>query len=64
MEHDYYDREDGLLHCKVCHGGEGSLPSDCPGAAMTAFQQDEVYAGRLNYKDGHWIDINMEPCHE
>ncbi|QRE00495.1 hypothetical protein [Burkholderia phage BCSR129] len=41
----------GLAVCIVCGGAEGSLPTKCPGYRMTADQQDEVYAGRLNYTD-------------
>lgn len=54
MEHIYHDREDGLAHCKVCNGGEGSLPSECPGTRMPADTEDAVYAGMLDYKNGAW----------
>lgn len=52
--HDFYDREDGLAHCKVCGGAEGSLPTDCPGRLMTAEEQDEVYAGARDFRAGFW----------
>jgi hypothetical protein len=39
----------GLASCTVCGGGEGTLPTDCPGERMTATQQDAVYAGSLDY---------------
>lgn len=55
MNHDYYDREDGLLHCKVCGGGEGSLPTECPGRHMNEHEQDDVYAGVLDFILGDWI---------
>ncbi|WVR18155.1 hypothetical protein JXVLWARM_CDS_0104 [Burkholderia phage Bm1] len=41
----------GLFLCTVCGGAEGSLPTKCPGYRMTIDQQDEVYAGRLNFTD-------------
>jgi len=55
MQHIFYDREDGLQHCKVCNGGEGSLPTDCPGTKMTAWQDEAVYAGSLNFAGGVWV---------
>lgn len=57
MKHIYYDREDDLAHCKVCHGAEGSLPMDCPGVAMSADLQDAVYAGKCDFVDGYWVDL-------
>lgn len=48
--HVYYDREDGLAHCKVCGGGEGSLPTVCPGRVMTADEADAVYAGTIDFR--------------
>ncbi len=55
MEHKLHDREDGLAHCMVCNGGEGSLPSDCPGYRMPAETEEAVYAGILDYQNGQWV---------
>lgn len=41
----------GLSSCTICNGAEGSLPTDCPGVAMTHDQQDQVYSGEIDYKD-------------
>lgn len=46
----------GLGHCTVCDGFEGTLPSSCPGARMTQEQQDRIYAGTLDYRDGQWVN--------
>lgn len=46
----------GLFACTVCGGIEGSLTTDCPGKRMTEAEQDEVYAGRKDYREGRgWI---------
>lgn len=45
----------GLASCTVCKGGEASLPTHCPGVKMTAEQQDDVQAGRLDFAGGEWI---------
>lgn len=45
----------GLYGCSVCGGLEGSMPSTCPGTTMTTTQLDEVYAGRLDFRDGLWV---------
>lgn len=52
--HVYHDREDGLAHCKVCHGAEGSLPTQCPQRKMSDAEEDAVYAAQLDYRDNHW----------
>jgi len=53
--HQLDDREDGLAHCLVCGGAEGSLPTHCPGERMPAELQDAVYAGQVDYVCGHWV---------
>jgi hypothetical protein len=45
----------GLGVCTVCGGAEGSLTIECPGVQMTAEQDEKVYAGAIDFKDGHWI---------
>lgn len=46
-----------LFVCAVCHGGEGSLATDCPGEPITIQQQDDVYAGKLDYREGRgWVE--------
>lgn len=52
FEHDFNDREDGLSHCKICGGGEGSLPTLCPGRKLSAAELDEIYANKLDYHAG------------
>ncbi len=52
--HNFYDREDGLQHCRVCNGGEGSLPTECPGRRMTDEEEEHVYEGMLDFKGGIW----------
>lgn len=54
MPHVFHDRTDGLKHCKICGGAEGSLPTDCPGVKMTPEQDDAVYQGLLDYTGGAW----------
>jgi hypothetical protein len=45
-----------LFECSVCHATEGTLTTDCPGMVMVSKLQDAVMEGRLDYKDGFWID--------
>lgn len=54
-DHDCFDREDGLAHCKICGGAEASLPTNCPGTRMSEEIADEVQAGKLDFIDGKWI---------
>jgi hypothetical protein len=53
-EHKLHDRDDGLAHCMVCGGAEGSMPTECPGVRMTPEQEQAVYDGRLNYAMRQW----------
>ena len=47
----------GLFFCTVCNGFEGTLPTDCPGIRMTEKQADDVYAGKIDYReDRGWVD--------
>jgi len=46
----------GLFACTICRGMEGSLPTDCPGVKMTQEQQDQVYAGQIDYREERgWV---------
>lgn len=46
----------GLSSCDVCHGAEGSLPTDCPGVAVDHDTRERIYAGAIDYRDGHgWV---------
>ncbi len=46
----------GLAFCRRCGGAEGSLPTDCPGVRMRQQQEDEVYAGTMDYRRAEgWV---------
>lgn len=65
MNHSFYDREDGLMHCTVCSGAEGSLPTHCPGRKMTEEEKDAVFQGESNFKNGNWLNEHDEVyCHK
>lgn len=46
--------EGGLAVCTVCKGAEGALTKECPGQPMTGQQQEDVYAGTLDFYGGAW----------
>lgn len=48
-DHDLFERDDDLSHCKVCGGAEGSLTTLCPGRRMTNDEEKAVYAGKLDF---------------
>jgi len=50
--HTFENREDGLAHCLVCGGAEGSLPTRCPGKKMGATTIEAVYRERLDFNTG------------
>jgi hypothetical protein len=51
----------GLSYCKVCGGGESSLPKECPGTRMTEEQERRVYAGEIDFRGGQWVE-GASPC--
>lgn len=52
FEHNFPKREDGLSHCQVCGGAEGSLPTLCPGRKLSAAEIEAIYADKLDYHAG------------
>lgn len=44
----------GLFECTVCGGAEGALPEECPGRRLTSDEMDEIYGGRLDFRNGRW----------
>ena len=58
MKHDLYEPErfEGCAACRVCHGFEGTLTTDCPGVPMTATQDQKVYRGEIDFKGGQWVN--------
>lgn len=53
-KHELHDHEEGLAHCKVCNGAEGSLPTHCPGRKMTDDEEAAVYAGMTDFHNQRW----------
>ena len=70
MNHDYFDSKTcgcgGRPFCPICEGGlaccracglyEGSLTTDCSGYECFKEKSDEVYAGKIDFRDGKWVD--------
>ena len=52
--HLYTYTEGGLASCEICHGAEGSLPTQCPNAPMSHWESQRVYAGQIDFQDGAW----------
>ena len=47
--------EGGLEICKVCGLYEGSLTTDCPGERVDGDSADKVYQGKMDYRNGEWV---------
>ncbi len=39
-----------LSFCTRCHGGEGALPSDCPGRPLTFIESALIYDMKLDFR--------------
>lgn len=51
----------GLSHCTTCGLFEGSLTTECPGVQCYAEKADDVYAGKLDFLDGEWVERAASP---
>lgn len=49
-------REGGLFLCSQCGSTEGATTSECPGERMTEAQIDLVYAGKIDFRGGKWVE--------
>lgn len=52
---------EGLYKCTVCESAEGEIPTDCPNRKMTQKEKEDVFKGRLNFRDGKWIKLVERP---
>ena len=55
LKHDFIHHTAWKL-CVVCHGKGKSLPTTCPGFKLAPAVEEAIVEGRLDYKDGFWID--------
>lgn len=46
-----------LFYCTTCHGGEGNLPTECPGYPMTEDQRQRVMAEWIDFRGGKWVAL-------
>jgi hypothetical protein len=46
-----------LGSCVACGQSEGGLATECPGAAVTTEQADAIYAGKVDFRGGVWVDL-------
>lgn len=47
----------GLTTCEVCGGAEGSLPTDCPGYALSRAERTAILEGRVDFESGEWFNL-------
>jgi len=52
----------GLFGCSVCGCFEGATTTECPGRKTTSEESDLIYNGKLDYKDGKWINQPSRFC--
>lgn len=55
MLHIFYDREDGLDHCRICGGAEGDLPMHCPDRVLTIEEREQIAAAQLDFVRGRFV---------
>jgi len=48
---------EGIVYCKRCKCGEGSLATHCPGKPIDQFAQEEIYHGQLDFINGEWVEV-------
>lgn len=48
--------EGGLSVCTVCGLAEGSLTTHCPGLNVFHDKSNDIYNGKIDFKDGAWVN--------
>lgn len=48
--------EGGLSVCSVCGLLEGSLTTECPCVPSYQEYADDVYEGKIDYRNGEWVN--------
>lgn len=43
-----------LAKCRVCKCCEGELPTHCPGDEVLPTARQQIYDGKIDFKDGAW----------
>jgi hypothetical protein len=46
--------EEEIMACSVCEGLEGSLATECPKMVVSKDDQQLIYTGLLDFRDGRW----------
>ena len=52
----------GLGICTVCHCIEGSLATECPGFDCWKEYGDRIYQGKIDFRDGRWVEGQISIC--
>jgi hypothetical protein len=47
--------EGGLSICSICGLIEGSLTTECPGYRCWTEKGDDIYAGKIDFRNGQWV---------
>lgn len=50
----------GLFACSRCGCCEGATTTECPGVKLSMQQLDDIYAGKLDFKGGQWVEGDGE----
>jgi hypothetical protein len=45
----------GLFACTICESFEGATTTHCPKVRIPSDTYADVYAGRVDYRDGRWV---------
>ena len=45
-----------LAVCRVCGLYEGSLTTECPGVQCYSEKSSDVYAGKIDFRNGQWVE--------
>jgi hypothetical protein len=49
--------EGGLFGCVKCGSFEGATTTHCPGYSIYDEKGNDIYAGKIDYRDGEWVEV-------
>lgn len=52
--------EHSMTWCTICHGAEGTLPTNCPGCKMPDDLQIAVGNGKVDFDGKNWVEVKKK----
>lgn len=55
MRRGYDGQQNAIMYCRECKGVGDSLTKHCVGRMLTDAEEEQIAAGKLDFRNGEWI---------